>query len=113
MSRVDAAEIHELHARICKALADPKRLLIIHELRDGPRSVGDLAAALNLSQPNASQHLALLRDRGVVRSTRRQSQVYYELTSPKILEAIDLLRAFMAEQFGSVALTGAAAGADS
>lgn len=110
MSRVDAAEIHELHARICKAIADPKRLLIINELRDGPRSVGELASALGLSQPNASQHLALLRDRGMVRSTRRQSQVYYELTSPKVLEAIDLLRSFMAEQFGSVALAGTPTG---
>ena len=46
MARLDAAEINELHARVCKGLADPKRLLIINELRDGPRSVGDLAEAL-------------------------------------------------------------------
>ncbi|MHB8341342.1 MAG: ArsR/SmtB family transcription factor [Mycobacteriales bacterium] len=100
MPRVDPAEINELHARICKALADPKRLMIISELREGPRSVGDIANELGVSQPNASQHLAVLRDRGMVRSTRRQSQVYYELTSPKIVEAVDLLRSFMAEQFG-------------
>jgi DNA-binding transcriptional ArsR family regulator len=41
---------------------DPKRLLIINELRDGPMAVGDIAGALQISQPNVSRHLAVLRD---------------------------------------------------
>ncbi|MFZ8982309.1 MAG: ArsR/SmtB family transcription factor, partial [Candidatus Nanopelagicales bacterium] len=53
MDRETALEIHELHARLCKAIADPKRLLIINELRDGPLTVGELAAALGLGQPTA------------------------------------------------------------
>jgi DNA-binding transcriptional ArsR family regulator len=100
VARPDAAGISELHARVCKALADPKRLLIINELRDGPRSVGDLAGALGISQPNVSRHLALLRDRGFVATQRFGSSVHYRLASPKILEAMDLLREFMAEQLG-------------
>lgn len=95
---MDAAGISELHARVCKALADPTRLLIINELRDGPRSVGDLAEALGISQPNASRHLAMLRDRGFVTAERFGSSVHYALASPKILRAMDLLREFMTEE---------------
>lgn len=100
MPHLDAAEINELHARVCKALADPTRLLIINGLRNGPRSVGEIAEALEISQPNASRHLALLRDRGVVTTQRVGSNIFYELTSPKIVRAVDLLREFMSEVLG-------------
>ncbi len=97
---MDAAGISELHARVCKALADPTRLLIVNELRDGPRSVGDLAEALGISQPNASRHLAMLRDRGFVTAERFGSSVHYALASPEVLRAMDLLREFMTEELG-------------
>jgi ArsR family transcriptional regulator len=100
VARPDAAGISELHARVCKALADPKRLLIINELRDGPRSVGDIADALGVSQPNVSRHLAILRDRGFVTTQRFGSSIHYALASPKILRALDLLREFLAEELG-------------
>jgi ArsR family transcriptional regulator len=102
-------EIYELHARICKAIADPKRLLIINALRDGERNVGDVATALGISQPNASQHLAVLRDRGIVRTRRDGNTVFYALTSQKVIRAVDLLREFMAERYANDrvrALTG-------
>ena len=97
MAHVDPEHIYELHAQMCKALADPKRLLIINELREGPRSVGEIAAALGFSQPNTSQHLAILRDRGIVVATRSGSTIHYSLNGEKVLDALDLLRAFMAE----------------
>lgn len=83
---------------MCKAIADPKRLLILNELRDGPCSVSDLVESLGLPQPNISQHLAILRDRGVVLAERSGTNVYYRNASPKVLQAIDLLREFMAEE---------------
>lgn len=98
MPPADAVEIYQLYARVCKALADPKRLLIINELRDGPRPVGEIAAALGISQANASQHLAILRDRGVVSTRRVGTHAYYALTSDKIVQAVDLLYEFMAER---------------
>jgi ArsR family transcriptional regulator len=98
--RPDAAGISELHARVCKALADPNRLLIINELRDGPRSVGDIAEALAAPQPNVSRHLAILRDRGFMTTQRFGASIHYALASPKILWALDLLREFMAEELG-------------
>lgn len=94
----DAEEIYELHARVCKGIADGKRLLIINELRDGPRTAGELTSALGIPQANASQHLAILRDRGIVTARRSGNNVYYSLTSKKITEAIDLLYEFMTEQ---------------
>ena len=97
MDRDVAAELHELHARVCKAIADPKRLLIINELRDRDLSVGDLCEALGLSQSNVSQHLAILRDRGVVASRRDGTSVIYTLRGTKVLQAVDLLREFLAE----------------
>lgn len=98
MPPADAVEMYQLYARVCKALADPKRLLIINELRDGPRPVGEIAAALGISQANASQHLAILRDRGVVSTRRVGTHAYYALTSDKVVRAVDLLCEFMAER---------------
>ena len=98
MARVDAGEISELHARVCKAIADGKRLLIINELRDGPRTVGELVGALGLPQANVSQHLAMLRVRGIVVARRSGANVHYSLTSMKVVEAVDLLYVFMTEQ---------------
>lgn len=97
MDRQVAAELHELHARVCKAIADPKRLLIINELRDREMSVGDLCEALGITQSNASQHLAILRERGVVTTRRNGTSVFYALRGTKVLQAVDLLREFLAQ----------------
>ena len=98
MPPADAGEIYELYARVCKAIADGKRLLIINELRDGPRTVGELVAALGIPQANVSQHLAVLRDRGIVAARRSGSNIHYSLTSKKVIEAVDLLYEFMVER---------------
>lgn len=93
-------EIYELHARLCKALADPKRLLIINALRDGPKSVSELTEELDLSQSNVSQHLSVLRERGVVTPAREGTSVFYSLGDPRVVDALDLLREVMASQAG-------------
>jgi len=109
MDPATAAELHELHARVCKAIADPKRLLLINEMRDGPKTVGDLSEAIGISQSNASQHLAVRRDRGLVRAQRTGSNVYYSLRSPKIVQAVDLLREFLADDLAERGALGSAA----
>jgi len=109
MDRQTSIELHELHARLCKAIADPKRLLIITELRSGPLTVGELSQALEMSQSNTSQHLAVLRERGIVDATKDGLNVYYRLSSKKVLKAIDLLREFMVEQLGDQSRLGKAA----
>ena len=91
-------ELYQLHASVCKGLADPKRLLILYALRHGELSVTDICDEVGFAQANVSQHLAVLRDRGLV-TTRKEGQfVYYSVSSPKIIEALDLLRQVMTEQ---------------
>ncbi len=106
MSRVDVREIYDLHARVCKAIADPKRLLILDALREGPRSVGEIAADLDMSQPNTSQHLAILRERNIVTTSRQGNTIYYSLNSRKVIDAVDLLREFMAEYMAPASVVG-------
>jgi DNA-binding transcriptional ArsR family regulator len=97
VDRAIVREMYDLHARLCKAIADPKRLLILDALRDGERAVGDIADELGFTQPNTSQHLAILRERNVVNTSRSGNTIYYSLNSRKVLDAVDLLREFMAE----------------
>ena len=97
MARAIEREMYALHARLCKAIADPKRLLILDALRDGERSVGEIAEEVGLSQPNTSQHLAILRERDVVITSRSGNTIYYSLNTRKVIDAVDLLREFMAE----------------
>jgi len=92
------AELEELTASVCRALNDPKRLMILYALGDERRSVGDLCELLDLSQSNVSQHLAVLRDRGIVDSTRDANRVIYSLRDRRVLNAIDLLRNVMTDE---------------
>jgi ArsR family transcriptional regulator len=95
------SELYRLHASVCKGLADPKRLLIINALRDGERSVTQLCDVLGLPQANVSQHLAVLREKDLVEVRKDGQWSYYSLTSPKIIEAMDLLREVMSERLGA------------
>ena len=84
--------IYELQANVLKTLANPRRLEILHRLADGPCEVGRLALELGISQPNASQHLALMRAAGVVTPVRDGREVRYRLADPDVMVACDLLR---------------------
>lgn len=90
-------QLYELHAGICQTLAHPKRLEAIERLRAGEMSVTELAEALEISQPNLSQHLTLMRQKGIVATRREGLNVYYRLTSPKIVKACDLMRQVLVE----------------
>jgi ArsR family transcriptional regulator len=97
VSAAAKVEIFHLQAELCKSLADPKRLMIIHELREGERSVSELAEGLGLKQSNTSQHLAVLRKAGIIVPRRDGNTVYYSLVNPKIAEACDLVRGVIAD----------------
>lgn len=87
-----AQELFKLQAAICKTLADPTRQMLLHELRDGEKSVGELAASLRIPQSNVSRHLAVLRERDLVRTRREGTTIYYRLDDLRIGEACDLVR---------------------
>lgn len=91
-------EYYELHASVCKGLADPKRLLILDALRHGERSVSDICDLAGLPQSNVSQHLAVLREKGLVVTRRDGQRVFYSVSSTKINQALDLLLEVMRDQ---------------
>jgi DNA-binding transcriptional ArsR family regulator len=94
------AELVELTSTLCKALNDPKRLMVLYALAEGARAVGELADAIDASQANVSQHLAMLRDRGLVDTQRQGNRVIYSLRYPEVVAAVDQLRAVMAREVG-------------
>jgi len=91
-------KIFEMHAEICKVFTSPKRLEIISLLRDGEKTVNELAEEANVLQANISQHLTVLRRNNVVTTRREGANVYYKLANPKILQACDLIRDILLEQ---------------
>jgi ArsR family transcriptional regulator len=90
--------IFELHAEVCKTLSNPLRLQIINELQDGEKTVSSLTKALGIRQANLSQHLAVLRQRGVLATRREGPNVYYRIANPKIIKACNLIREVLLEQ---------------
>jgi ArsR family transcriptional regulator len=91
-------EIYEMHAEICKTFTSPKRLEIIELLRNGEKSVNDISTSTGISQSNVSQHLGLLKDKGVVIARKEATTVYYSIANPKILEACGLMREVLLER---------------
>jgi len=91
-------EITLLHAQVCQGLADPKRILILYALADGPRRVTDLADALGVPQPTVSHHLKILRERGLVVAEQEGTAVYYALADERVIQALDLLREVLRTQ---------------
>lgn len=92
------AELEELTAGVCRSLNDPKRLMLLYALSDRPRSVSELCELLGVAQSNVSQHLAVLRDSGLVESARDANRVFYTLSDRRVLDAIDLLREVMHDE---------------
>jgi ArsR family transcriptional regulator len=90
-------EVNQLHAHICQALADPTRILILYALHERPRNVTELAEVYDIPQPTISRHLKALRDRGLVISTRRANVVVYALKDARVIEALNIMRALLAD----------------
>jgi ArsR family transcriptional regulator len=85
-------EITRLQADVLRLLANPRRLDILHRLADGPLEVGALAEAIGTSQPNASQHLAVMRAGGLVEAERHGREIRYRLADPDVIVACGVMR---------------------
>jgi DNA-binding transcriptional ArsR family regulator len=90
--------LFKLQAAISKTMANPLRLAILYFLKDGEKTVNELARLVGASQSNVSQHLALLRQREIVRTRKIGSSVYYRVSSSKISQACDMVREVLLEQ---------------
>lgn len=88
----DLKERLDKAARCLRVMAHPTRLLIIHLLGEGERSVQELEKLVNASQSSVSQHLNLLKDKEILESRRAGQQVFYRLRDPRVLQLAALTR---------------------
>ena len=87
-----------MHAEICRTLGSAVRIEILNTLRDEEKTVTDLAETLGLRQANVSQHLAVLRQRRVVTTRKKGTNIHYRVANPKIIQAVELMRQVLVEQ---------------
>jgi len=88
---------YNLHADICKTIANPNRQAIMNTIRDEEMSVTELVNRTGISQANLSQHLAILISKGVVSARREGNNIYYSISNPKIIKAYDLISEVLQE----------------
>ena len=94
-------DIH-LAARSLKAMAHPLRLKILCILGgSGESSVQDIVERVGTSQSNISQHLSILRDKGILISRKDANKVYYRIAEPSILHLISAMRQAFCSNFNS------------
>jgi len=87
-----------MHAEMCKTFSNPIRLEILQLLRNDELSVSDLIRKTGLSQVNISQHLSIMKSKGIVNSNRKGKKIYYRLSNPKITKAFDIIREILNER---------------
>jgi len=92
-------KIYEMHADICQTFTSSKRLEILDLLRDGEKTVSELVELTKINQANLSQHLSVLRQKKIVIARRDGTNIYYSISNPKIIQAIDLIREILYERF--------------
>ena len=91
-------DLFELHAKLCLTLAEPKRLKILYTLGSAEKSVSEIIKKTGLRQANLSQHLAVLRKKGVVSTRRKGKLIYYKIAFPKMVKACNLIREVLTQQ---------------
>jgi DNA-binding transcriptional ArsR family regulator len=89
---VSMDELELLHANICQALGDPKRIQILYALHQEPCNVSALAEKLQTPQPSISRHLAVLRERGLVKTERHGNMIVYSVSDTRIIDVLDVMR---------------------
>ncbi len=90
--------LFELQSEVCKTLASAKRLEIINALKDGEKTVGELVEILGVPKANVSQHLAVMRLKGILKSRREGVSIYYKIANSKVVQACTLMREVLTEQ---------------
>ena len=91
-------EIFDLQAEICKVLANAKRLEIIHTIQNDELSVGEIAKKMGVNATNISQHLSVMKTKGILNSRRDGIHIYYGISDPKVVDACALMKEVLASQ---------------
>lgn len=90
--------LYEMHAYVCAALGNAKRIQIIDLLQDGEKTAGTLVNEMGISKANLSQHLQVMKSKGLLLSRREGVSIFYRISNPKIVVACQLMRAVLLEQ---------------
>lgn len=93
-----STELRRFKAEILQAISHATRIAILDALRDGELSAGSLIEILDLEPANASQHLAVLRNKNIVVNRKEGNQVFYSLRDPEILKILDVLKQYCQRQ---------------
>lgn len=97
-------EVSLLHERICSAMSDTTRIMILYLLSEKSMYVNEIAEALEQPQSTISRHLKILRERGLVATERQGTAILYSLPDNRIIEALDLMRYILSDQVMAAAL---------
>ncbi|MBF0505882.1 MAG: winged helix-turn-helix transcriptional regulator [Nitrospirae bacterium] len=89
--------LYELQAEICKILASPIRIEIIAALKEGEKSVTELIDIVGIAKANVSQHLAVMRLKGILKSRRDGVNIYYSIVNPKVIQACGLMKEVLSD----------------
>ena len=87
-------------SRLLKALSNESRLLVLCFLVEGELSVGELTERVGLSQSALSQHLAKLREEGLVATRKKSQSVFYRVCDPKAEQVLALLHQIYCPELG-------------
>lgn len=90
--------LFELQSEVCKTLASPKRLEILNALKEGEKTVTELVDILGVPKANVSQHLAVMRHKGILETRREGVNIFYRVANPKVIQACILMREVLTEQ---------------
>jgi DNA-binding transcriptional ArsR family regulator len=90
--------LFEMQAEICKTLTNPKRIEILNTLKTEEKTVTELVDAIGASKANVSQHLAVMRHKGILTTRRDGVNIYYRVSNPKVIEACSLMKEVLFEQ---------------
>ena len=97
--------LRQFKADFFQALANPTRIAIVEQLRDGELSAGTLIERLGIEQANASQHLAVLRGKNILAHRKTGNQVFYSVRDPLIIEVLDVMRRYFHTHMSEVVAT--------
>lgn len=93
------ATLQDFKAELFRALGSPVRIRILEVLRDaGSLTVGELQQRLGVESSNVSQHLAVLRGRGLIEARRDGTSIWYSIAEPGLAELLDVARAIFESQ---------------
>lgn len=90
--------LYEMQAEICKTLTNPKRIEILNVLKNEEKTVTELVTALGVSKANVSQHLAVMRHKGILTTRRVGVNIFYRVANPKVIDACALMKEVLFEQ---------------